>query len=169
MERNNNKGFSMVELIVTIAIMAILTGSFVSAAGYLKYANAKAGAKKVNTQLSELRIDSMSKMQTPYMYLYNISGNTYMKVVTGNNANAATISNGILDKNTTKVGNTQIKVSCDGTVISAGNQVQISMNKSTGAFQPSAPDEIKVESLDGSKSYTITLIKSTGRHSMEEN
>ena len=60
MERNNNKGFSMVELIITIAIMAILTGSFVAAAGYLKYANAKSGAKKINTELSELKLNNLS-------------------------------------------------------------------------------------------------------------
>lgn len=164
---NNNKGFSMIELIITIAIMAILTGSFVSAAGYLKYANAKAGAKKINTELSELRIDSMSKMKTPYMYLYNIDGNTYMKVVTGDNADSASISSGVLDKNTTKIGNSQVKISCDGTVIAENKSVQIYMNKSTGAFAAAAPGEIKVESIDKKTSYTIKLVKNTGRHYIE--
>lgn len=167
MERDNNKGFSMVELIITVAIMAILTGSLVSAAGYLKYANAKAGAKEVNTKLSELRIDSMSKMNTPYMYLYNIGGATYMKVVSGKDADKATISNGILDTNTTKIGNSQIEVFCDSTKITDGNSVQISMDKSTGAFL-SCPNEIKVASIDGRNSYIVKLVKSTGRHYMDE-
>lgn len=166
MERDNNKGFSMVELIITVAIMAILTGSFVSAAGYLKYANAKAGAKKINTELSELRIDSMSKMNTPYMYLYNIGGSTYMKVVSGKDADKA-IENGLLDTNTTKLGNSQIEVFCDGTKITEGTPTKIYMDKSTGAFI-SCPKEIKVASIDGHNTYVIKLVKSTGRHYMEE-
>ena len=165
MERNNNKGFSMVELIITIAIMAILTGSFVAAAGYLKYANAKSGAKKINTELSELRIESMSKMNTPYMYLYNIGGTTYMKVVAGENANKAK-ENGLLDKNTTKVGNAQVTVSCDGTKITDGNAVTITMDKSTGAFLL-GPEKIEVASVDGKSSYVIKLVKTTGRHYIE--
>ena len=151
MERNNNKGFSMVELIITIAIMAILTGSFVAAAGYLKYANAKSGAKKINTELSELRIESMSKMNTPYMYLYNIGGTTYMKVVAGENANKAK-ENGLLDKNTTK--------------ITDGKAVTITMDKSTGAFLL-GPEKIEVASVDGKSSYVIKLVKTTGRHYIE--
>lgn len=165
MEKNDNKGFSMVELIITIAIMAILTGSFVGAAGYLKYANAKAGAKKINTELSELRIDSMSKMNTPYMYLYNIDGTTYMKVVTGDRADKAK-ENGLLDKNTTKIGNSQVTVSCDGTKITDGQTVTITMDKSTGAFL-SSPQKIEVASVDGKNSYVIKLVKSTGRHYIE--
>lgn len=155
----------MIELIITIAIMAILTGSFVGAAGYLKYANAKAGAKKINTELSELRIDSMSKMKTPYMYLYNIDGSTYMKVVTGDNADKAAIG-GVLDKNTTKIGNSQVKVLCDGTQIADGSAIKISMDKSTGAFK-STISKIEVASIDGKTSYVIKLVQSTGRHYIE--
>lgn len=174
MTRDNNKGFSMVELIITVAIMAILTGTFVSAAGYLKYANAKSGAKKINAELSALRIDTMSKKNTPYLYIYTIDNSTYLKVVTGADADKATIGGTPnLDKNTTKIGNPQIKVSYtkDGSSyedLGGSNKViMIKMDKSSGAFT-SDFQGIKVASADGKTSYVIKLVKTTGKHYIEE-
>lgn len=167
--KKNNKGFSMIELVITIAIMGILTGSFVAAAGYLKYANAKAGAKKINAELSELRIDTMSKMQTPYLYLYKIDSNTYMKVVSGDDS--ATVG-GTLDTNTTRVGNVKINVfytdsSGEHQLGTSGSQIMIEMDKSTGAFK-SGYSSIRVASSDGKRSYTIKLVKTTGKHYIQE-
>lgn len=74
-------GFSLVELVVVIAMMAALTGASVSLVGYLRYADEKKAVAAVADRLESQRIVSMSQGDPQYLYLYGLSDGCYMKTL----------------------------------------------------------------------------------------
>lgn len=69
----NNKGFSMIELIVTIAIMALVTGISVSIYSWIKTNQIESVANKINSALSSVRSDTLTKAETYEMSIEGTS------------------------------------------------------------------------------------------------
>ena len=66
----NNKGFSLIEVIIAISIMAIVAGI-----GSLSFSAARKQdvvktAKVVDSIMTQVRMDNMSKAKAEYMYIY---------------------------------------------------------------------------------------------------
>ena len=57
----NNKGFSLVELIIVIAILSVLTGASVVGLGYLYSTNVKSSVKKLDSDLQKVQSYTVSK------------------------------------------------------------------------------------------------------------
>jgi len=72
----NNAGFTMIELIIVIAIMAIMVGGSVIGFNLLGQGDAKAASKNISSQLAELRTDTLSMDGIWTAEIYK-SGNTY--------------------------------------------------------------------------------------------
>lgn len=166
-EKLNNKGFSLIEAIICMAIMAILSVSAVSLSGHIKYANTKKCVKQLNQNLETARMTSMSKAGTWQFYLYRKDGELYYS-----------LSAGGLDRDAgTKLGGKKIKLyytkkgeSETELTNMTTSVVQIQFSKSTGAFV--AKDGANIyESLrvatDTYKGYTIELIEKTGKHILQ--
>ncbi len=66
----NNKGFSLVELIVIIAIMAILVGMGSLALSLLTGSEAKQAAEKIGAQLNEVKTGAMSRYSEDLNIVY---------------------------------------------------------------------------------------------------
>lgn len=62
--KNNNKGYSLVELIVTMAIMAVLTSMLFIGLGILPRNAAKSCAEGLKTVVGQTRIMTMGKSET---------------------------------------------------------------------------------------------------------
>ena len=75
--RKNNEGFTMVELIIVIAIMAVLLSFFVSNIGYVTGSAVRGCAKSIKTGLSEVRVKTMGKSETLFC-LYRGSDGYYI-------------------------------------------------------------------------------------------
>ena len=76
-EKLNNKGFSLIEAIICMAIMAILSVSAVSLSGHIKYANTKKCVKQLNQNLETARMTSMAVLSLPKRWrviLFLVSG-----------------------------------------------------------------------------------------------
>ena len=58
---NNNKGFSLVELIVIIAIMAIVTGGAVLSISMATGSEARKVFQKIDAELNEVKTESMTR------------------------------------------------------------------------------------------------------------
>lgn len=59
--RKDQGGFSLVEVIIVIALMAVLAGSSVAMVGHIRYANTKKVAEEVDQALSRLRLETISR------------------------------------------------------------------------------------------------------------
>lgn len=163
-----NKGFTMVEVILVVAILAILSVGAATSIGYIHYGNTKKCAEAISSGLDETRIDTMSRADKPYLYLYRYNSVYYILKST---EKGRTVDNGQLRENGTRIGNGRLAISCKvagggSQLLDNNNYIRIAFLKSTGAFDSSAGnyEEILVE---GNASYTIHLVQETGKHYME--
>ena len=72
-------GFSLIELVITIAIMGILVGLSAYSLNYISQADARKMTGEINSAFSELKTLNMSKNTTAYMHLYQYDGDFYIK------------------------------------------------------------------------------------------
>ncbi len=80
--KKNNKGFSLVELIIIIAIMAVLTGSIITYVGILGSSQAKKCANELANHISQTKVCAMSRSYAS-MTVYADGTGVYVKTVQG--------------------------------------------------------------------------------------
>lgn len=163
----NKKGYSMIEVIICLAMLAILSVSAFSLSSHIKYANTKKCVKELNQTLEKARMTSMSKAGDWKLYLYRQADGFYYELT-----NLST-----LDKSQgKKLGGTSIQVfykkkgDPSESQLGATGVMKICFSKSTGAYLVKDGSEI-YESIrianDSSKGYTIKLVEKTGKHMLQ--
>ncbi len=152
-----HKGYSLVELMITIAIMAILVGLIGLSANLLKSADTKEVAHEINSGLTELKSQNMGRNKPIYMHFNMYNGSYYV-----NYTESETFTP---DGTGREVGAPDVMVSVDGTVMNNGDDICILIQKKDGAFAL-GPEKIVVTG-EGASDYTVWLVKRTGRHYVE--
>ena len=156
--RNTEReGFSLIELMIVIAIMAILTGGIALSYNLVQSADTKGTAYDIDSKLTNLKSRNMGSNKQMYMHLYRYSGDIFVDY-TEEDSYTPTGSGEM-------IGDSAVTVSCDGAVMSDGSVTTIGIQKKDGAFSK-GPEEIKVSSEDGT-SYVVYLIQDTGKHYVE--
>lgn len=150
-------GFSLVELVIVIGIMAVLVGLTALGFGYFGTADAKGVTHGINSGLSDLKSENMAKSKKVYMHLNLYHGNYYV-VYTDSDSFTP-------DGSGKKIGDSDVTVTCDGTVMSEGSDVCFSIRKKDGAFTH-GPSKVTVKA-EGSFDYNVNIVKDTGRHYIE--
>lgn len=168
--KQNNKGYSLVEIIIVIAILAILSTVAYNNFSYIKYANTKTCAKEINSQYEKARQLAMSKPERPDYYIYKYNDNIYLKLISSSVApvldNTGTlIGNGGIDVYYTTTSNpTKIK-------LNNGDNIKIQFKKSSGGLKPITASEFYNQIIvctEGSTTgETIHLVEVTGKHYMD--
>ena len=162
----NNKGFSLMELIVVIAIMGVVMVGGVITMGLLFSASGKEASAKLNSALIKTRTESMSKASasvevyentadSKYYVAYTISGNKQEPIMIGDSR----VEISYKDSNGTTTN-----------LVAGGQPLVISFERDTGAFKPigTATGNLpiycrEITVVSGHKTYTITCERLTGK------
>ena len=70
-------GFSLVELIITIAILAVMVGGAALSIGLMRSADTQGLASGINGSLTDLKAYSESQRGPIYLYIYKVDGDGY--------------------------------------------------------------------------------------------
>ena len=175
----NNKGFSLIEVIIAISIMAIVAGI-----GSLSFSAARKqdvvkAAKVVDSMMTQVRMDNMSKSDAEYMYIYiDPDKDEYCYKLSKTKVHSISSILSLSDA--------QEEICSDSIVIAAGTEsstyvigdndyLTISFEKSTGAFKcyssATGSSEATIEVMTfkrNRKTSTITMASETGKHSVTE-
>lgn len=158
----NNKGFSYVELILVIAIMAIMVGIVGLSMGLISRTNVNKAASNLESSMNQARSLAMAKGTSNGVVDIFRNGDIYY-IFVGNTsdpdvadrreeliyspAQVYYYTGDISDENKMSIPN--------------GNRLTIQYNASTGAFASGAPDYIVIQNED--KIRTLKLHEDTGK------
>lgn len=160
----NKKGFSLIEVIICLAMMAILSVSAFSLSGHIKYANLKKCVKQLNQELETARMTSMSKTGKWKLFVYKKDDGVYYCLTT---------SDAIESSKEKKIGSKNMKVFCkekgcaETEVTAGGTIIHIQFSKGNGNYIASDGSLIyeSIRVAEGSSDgYTIKLVEKTGKH-----
>ncbi len=77
--RDDNRGFSLVEIIIVLAILGVLTGFFITGLGYIFGTAAKSCANGIKTAVGSTRITTMGKEEAVLRIYRDPSKGAYFK------------------------------------------------------------------------------------------
>lgn len=159
----NNKGFSLIELIVVIAILGVIAGGTILSTNVVFSMGVKGCTDYLYGYLGKTRIDAMSKASAELEIYRNSNGEYYAKLST--------------ETEETKIGKSPLEISYyinnDTTkyIISDSNILKLSFDRSSGAFLPlegSANYCEKIIIKGGAKESVILLVPETGKFYIQE-
>lgn len=162
--KKNNQGFSLVELIVVIALLAVMVGGVVAYSGNYGSAKVRKCAKEIESYFSQTKVCAMSKSQA-YMILYADDTGVYVKTVQG----SVTDTEKIGDKGLSvtyrneRTGSTYTSI---GSTESTG--LKIEFDRASGACKKMADDKYcyAIRVSNGSETYTVNIEPLTGKSSV---
>ncbi len=170
--KKNNAGFTLVEVMVVVAILAVCTGIIGLSTSAVSSTRAKSCANEICSLLSECRFDSMSRSGTRYVRIYAADDGIHAALYTDEDGSGDEYSSALVSDEI--IGSARLAVSCsiDGgdaaPLDSAG--VCIAYARSTGAQLSAGASTGVCSSIavtGGSMTYILTLYPSTGTHELE--
>lgn len=173
--KQNNEGFSLVELIVVMAMMFILVGGMSISASLVFSRDAAQCASKLNDAIYTARMDSMSKPGAYFMQIKKVAGE--FEVVL-NDGTSDVYSEKISENG--KIKAISFDLNGENGQITDSNTVKIVFDKSKGYVKTFNDKEITTDGANGTykdglivftvsqktgtKTEDVTLVTSTGKH-----
>ncbi len=162
--RDNDKGFSLVELLAVIAIMALMLGMFLLSTNILGTRACRQCSKQLKHELEQVRVSTMGKNKV-VLHLYKGSDNKIMvqqiTTVANIGAGAGTTS---YTGDAREVGSARVRLEFLSSLGSSMEElntdgIYFEFNRSTGAFK-----KVKHSDVGGQVNgeYTIKEIQVTG-------
>ena len=169
--KNNNKGFSLVELIVMVLILAIVAATAVMSLSAMLRASTTRAAKELSSVLDKARIMSMTQVDGSLaLHLYVDDSGQYCadirpysadSGVSGDEADPVVLSKGSVSMTAWPEG-----AAAGQAVDETG--VDIVFSKSSGACAENrAGYRYEKIVISGAKTATVYLVKNTGRNYIE--
>lgn len=166
---NRNAGLSLIELVVTIAIISVLMGIGIISVGMLSSREAKKTCSNLKTTIENSRLDALSKEKMT-LVIWQDSNGVHYKETTRTGAMPEI-------QNVGTIGNSNVLVQlekADGSIVDLGHddasgQV-FKFKRDTGGFSdntdvsPTVPfDIVKIHVSKAGKTYSLKLQRFTGR------
>lgn len=162
--RFNNSGYSLIELVIVLAIIAVIMGGVFYSIILIFSANAKSTANDIQRAIGDCKVATMGK-SAAYMKLYrNADGDVFTQMWVKDS------SGSYVPSDPQKVGPKKVTVAYQPkgggrTELLAGDSIEIWFDRATGGFKADGSGNlyeiIFVEG--GSKKYEITLTALTGK------
>lgn len=161
---NNNNGYSIIELIIVLAIIAIIISTVFYSIILVFSANAKSCANNMQRSIGDCKVTTMGK-SAAYMELYrDADQNVYTRMCVMDSGGS------YVPSEPQKVGTSRVYVAYtpEGgaeTELLAGDKIEIRFDRASGGFEEDASGNIyeKLHVQGGSKKYEIVLTKLTGK------
>jgi len=170
-QRIDNRGLSLIELIVVVAILGILSVSSISYLGLLSNHNAKETATRLKTAMTEARTEAMSKSQAS-LQIYEEDSEYFVKLTVNGTPHSPV-----------KIGTSKVKVTYkksnepDSTYdipnATSTDPLVIEFDRDTGAFKSIGAvgsTSVYCKSITvtaGSRSYVLSCERLTGKTFIE--
>jgi prepilin-type N-terminal cleavage/methylation domain-containing protein len=156
------KGFTLVELIVVMAILGILGGFVGLSVSNVFSAEARKAASVIDAQLTQCRIDAMSREGTSVVKLS----------LNGDKVQCELLRDGAAAESETFSSRVKVQYYTDADAAAPHeltDPLYLSFDRDTGALARPADNTVggncvRIVALGGSSSGTITLVPSTGSH-----
>lgn len=151
-------GFSLMEMIIVIAILGMITGGIAVTYNMVRSADVKGMAYDIDSSLTNLKSKNMGSNKQLFMHLYKQSGNYFIDYTEEESYTPSGEGE--------SVGESGISLKYDGKELTDGEVITIGIQKKDGAFSV-GPEEIEVHD-DNVNDYMVYLVKDTGKHYVEE-
>lgn len=191
--RKDTRGFSLIELVITMGIMAVFASAIIGGLSYMNAGRTKKASAKLNNEISGIQTATMTKKGETYLYVYRTSDGVYTSTVNSGVAEYDTRASLDAGYAAGKFGRTKI---CDSSVkitgkkdpaggagggaasidLSTTNMLKIGYSKGTGAFTYSNEGTVdagktksempfySVIEMSGKETFKIQMVKATGKH-----
>lgn len=171
--KNNNKGFSLVELLTVIAIMGVAV-SLVGASFLSLYrARSQRAAETLDAVISQCKIDTMSGLNCEVRVELD-DGDYYARLYRFDEADDGSISETVYKSE--KLASDSLTVSAGGASVGTDSVLNIRFNRSTGAIASAGCGSVSnifgsgvtaVITMASTGTHTITLYRTTGEHVLD--
>lgn len=162
----NNNGYSIVELVIVIAIIALIISTVFYSVIMVFSANAKSCANDIQRTIGDCKVTTMGKSKA-YMELYrDTDQNVYTKMYIWDKG-----AGDYVEAEPQKVGTSRVYVAykpkggAETELLAGGTPIEIWFDRATGGFKEDGSGNLYeiIYVQGGSKSYEITLTKLTGK------
>lgn len=162
--KSDNRGLSLIELIVVIAILGILSVGAVNSLGLLSSSGAKEAATKLKSAMSKARTETMSKSQAS-LKLYEDDSEYYVQFTVNGN-----------QETPIKIGSSRVNITYtesdepDNPQSLPSDGITLEFDRDTGAFKYISGTDVYCEKITitgGSRTYTLTCERLTGKVVLE--
>lgn len=168
--KKNNKGFSYVELLLVLAIIAIMMGIMALSMSLIGRTNVNKGCDNLNNAMNQARTASMAKGRINGAITISCQDGKYYYYI-GKAGTAESESQKVkFASQPVNVGYTLKSKSGVVKSLNDGDNIVIRYNQSTGAFEMATPVGDYVETIvfsNGDKSATIKCYIATGKTEIE--
>ena len=151
-------GFSLMEMIIVIAILGMITGGIAVTYNMVRSADVKGMAYDIDSSLTNLKSKNKGSNKQLFMHLYKQSGNYFIDYTEEESYTPSGEGE--------SVGESGISLKYDGKELTDGEVITIGIQKKDGAFSV-GPEEIEVYD-NNVNDYMVYLVKDTGKHYVEE-
>jgi len=151
----DNKGFTLIELMVVIAIIGVIVGAMTYSINSVSSTRAKKAASDLSALISQCRVDTLSGAPSP----------TYLEVSKDGEVYYGILHEGGAEKSKQKLGGSGVNISWSPQTDDA--VLKIGFSKATGAMdEKNYKTCTSIAITSGAGSYTIKLVPETGHHSV---